>query len=68
MRKIILEIDRKLRPGEILFYDGTSVASVEIHQLLPDLKEAQDEIAELKAKLAETNRTIAALAKIVKEK
>lgn len=68
MRKIILEIDRKLRPGEILFYDGNSVASVEIHQLLPDLREAQDEIAELKAKLAETNRTIAALAKIVKEK
>lgn len=68
MRKIILEIDRKLKPGEILFYDGNSVASVEIHQLLPDLKEAQDEIAGLKAELAETKQTIAALAKIVKEK
>lgn len=68
MRKIILEIDRKLQPGEILFYDGNSVASVEIHQLLPDLKEAKDEIAGLKAELAETKQTIAALAKIVKEK
>lgn len=68
MRKIILEIDRKLRAGEILFYDGNSVASVEIHQLLPDLKEAQDEIARLNAELAKTNQTIAALAKIVKEK
>lgn len=48
MKKITIEIDKKLCEGELLLYKDGRFVSVEIHELLPELKIIKDDISELK--------------------
>lgn len=45
--KTVIEIDKKLKEGEILVYRGGKLQSVEIHELLPELKTMKSDIKEL---------------------
>lgn len=69
-RKIVIEIETNLRNGEILQYVSKTqtLRSVEVHELLPDLKEAQKTIEIQGKKIAELEQTVANLAKLIKEK
>ena len=68
MKRIVLELDEKLCDGELLLYKGGKIKTVKVHDLLPDLKKAKKDIAELREEISELKQTIANLAKIVKEK
>lgn len=64
MNRVVLELDNKLLDGELIQYKDGKLVSVEVHELLPELKQLvvlSDEISQLK-------QTISELAKIVKEK
>lgn len=47
MRKVILELDKKLVDGELLIYKNGVVKSIGIHELLPELLEIKDNIRNL---------------------
>lgn len=68
MHRVVLELDKKLVEGEILIYKDGRLESVEVHRLLPDLKEAIETIEAQGREINELKQTIANLAKIVKEK
>lgn len=59
--KVVLELDKKLKDGELLIYKDGIIKSVEIHELLPELKK-------LKNSIKVTNDRINELAILVKEK
>ena len=45
--KTVIEIDKKLKEGDILVYRNGKLQSVEIHELLPELKTMKSDIKEL---------------------
>ena len=59
MKKVTLELDKKLVEGELLIYKDGKIKSVEIHELLPELLTIGKDIRDLK-------QTIVELAKLVK--
>ena len=68
MHRVVVELDRKLTEGELLIYRDGKLESVEVHELLPDLAKAKEDILSLTERIAELQQTIADLARIVKEK
>lgn len=67
-RKITLEIKGKLSKGDVLVYEGEGLLRpVEIHDILPDLKSAKDDIVSIHQTITEMKKTIASIAKIIKE-
>lgn len=45
--KTVIEIDKKLKEGEILIYKDGKLRGVEIHELLPELKTIKADIKAL---------------------
>lgn len=68
MIRTVIELDKKLREGEILIYRNGKLETIEIHELLPDLKDARERIEALEAETLDMKQSIAELAKIIKEK
>lgn len=67
-KQVFIELDKKIVDGELLIYKDNMLKSVEIHQLLPELKSILNDIQDLKNENDQLKQTIANLAKIVKEK
>lgn len=67
-KQVFIELDKKIVDGELLIYKDNMLKSVEIHQLLPELKGILNDIQALKNENDQLKQTIANLAKIVKEK
>lgn len=67
-KQVFIELDKKIVDGELLIYKDNMLKSVEIHQLLPELKGILNDIQVLKNENDQLKQTIANLAKIVKEK
>lgn len=68
MKRVVFELDKNLTEGELLIYRDGMIKSVDVHEVLPDLRKAKEDIALLKKNIAEMRQTIADLAKIIKEK
>lgn len=51
--KIVLELDRNLKDGELLIYENNKVKSVDIHKLLPAYLKSLDDIAILQKRVCE---------------
>lgn len=66
-KKIIIEVDHSLRDGEILQYKDGIVKSVDVHRLLPDLREAKKNISQMEEKMKLLENTVAELSKKVRE-
>ena len=62
-QKIVIEVDEKLRDGELLVYKDGIVKSVEIHMLLPELKKIQKN----EEKINELENQCKELVQLVKE-
>ena len=67
-KQVFIELDKKIVDGELLIYKDNMLKSVEIHQLLPELKGILNDIQVLKNENDQLKQTIADLAKVVKEK
>lgn len=67
MRKVF-DVDGKIMDGEILIYKDGKIKGYKIHELLPDLEEAKNDISHQDEKIAKLEQTVADLAKLVKEK
>ena len=67
-KQVFIELDKKIVDGELLIYKDNMLKSVEIHQLLPELKGILNDIQALKNENDQLKQTIADLAKVVKEK
>ena len=67
-KQVFIELDKKIVDGELLIYKDDMLKSVEIHQLLPELKGILNDIQALKNENDQLKQTIADLAKVVKEK
>ena len=67
-KQVFIELDKKIVDGELLIYKDNMLKSVEVHQLLPELKGILNDIQALKNENDQLKQTIANLAKIVKEK
>lgn len=66
-QKIIIEVDHNLKEGEILQFKDGLVRSVEIHELLPDLIQAEKAIEEQQSKICSLRAEVEDLAAKVKE-
>lgn len=64
MKKVVLELDKNLIDGDIMIFKNNKMCSVEIHELLPELKRLDESESRIKV----LEQTVANLAKIVKEK
>lgn len=67
-KQVFIELDKKIVDGELLIYKDNMLKSVEVHQLLPELKGILNDIQALKNENDQLKQTIANLAKVVKEK
>ena len=67
-KQVFIELDKKIVDGELLIYKDNMLKSVEVHQLLPELKGILNDIQVLKNENDQLKQTIADLAKVVKEK
>lgn len=65
-KEIVLKLNKKLTENELLMYKNGEICSVEIHELLPELKEAKEKIAKQGKEIAELHEIIINLAKIIK--
>lgn len=68
MKKVVIYLDKKLTENELLIYKDGEIHSVEIHELLPELKEVEQTVATQEDRISELEKTVANLAIIVKEK
>lgn len=66
-KKIIIEIENKMNNGDVIVYKNGSYKSIEIHELLPDLMRAKQNIAILENKVAELELKVEVLVAKVKE-
>ena len=67
-KQVFIELDKKIVDGELLIYKDNMLKSIEVHQLLPELKGILNDIQVLKNENDQLKQTIADLAKVVKEK
>ena len=66
--KIIIETKGKLANGNVLVCENGKARAMDVHALLPDLRDAKVRVSVLEEQVAELRQAIADLAKIVKEK
>jgi len=67
MIRVVLEMEKKPRDGDVLVYKNGRLIGTDCHVLLPDLKEARDDIREVQTQVQQLKHDVGEMAKALKE-